>query len=115
MKALFALFILILAIPTTAHAGQILQCGAPVSVTINTDPNVQFCDIYTRQLKYRDSLISLQEQLQERAKNYVAPGIEARNNYREALAALHESYSEKEEEEAGAQTEEDLDLELSFK
>ncbi len=113
MKALFALFILIIAIPATAHAGQILQCGAPVSVTINTDPNVQFCDIYTRQLKYRDSLISLQEQLQERAKNYVAPGIEARKNYREALAALHESYGE--EEEAEAKTKEDLDLEVSFK
>ncbi len=96
--------------PLTAQAGQILHCGVPERATVNTDPDIGFCDIYTRQLEYRNSRLALRSQLDERAKNYAAPGIQARKNYRANLQALHDSYGNNEDSANSS-----IDIKDSFK
>jgi len=77
-----------------AEAAEILHCGAPSTYELETESNVDACDIYTRQLEYRDEAIKLREQIKKRSKHYAEPSIALRNQYRENLQALHDSISD---------------------
>lgn len=84
-------------IPSSANAQQsvVYQCGIPVAGDIDIEPNMNFCDIYARQLAYKDSADTLRDQLEARQKNFAAPRIESYNRYQKELDALHSSISSK--------------------
>ena len=80
-----------------AHAnaeGTVVQCGVPEDSVVNTDPTNEFCDIYQRQLIYKDSLNKLQEDLLTRQENFAKPRKQAYEQYRKDLEAMHNEYSE---------------------
>jgi hypothetical protein len=64
-----------------AAEGKVVECGMPVTGDIDTDPAVDFCDIYTRQLDFAADRKKFSEQLRERQKNFAAPSIEAGRTY----------------------------------
>lgn len=72
-----------------AADGQVVECGAPETGDIATDPGVDFCDIYSRQIEYAEERKKLSEQLRERQANFIAPRIEARKAYEERMDEIH--------------------------
>lgn len=96
MKLYFFLFIFALAacinLASTAQA-QVVHCGVPDEVRV---PNAEFefCDIFQRQLAYREKRLLLVEDIKERQKSFAAPSIEARKQYQKDLQALHNSIKE---------------------
>lgn len=76
--------------PFASQAGEIVGCGVPASVTIETDPGFTYCDIYQRQLAYRDEAIKLDRQMKARQINFAAPRIEALKRYQADMEVLNE-------------------------
>lgn len=70
---------------------KIVQCGAPVESHVPTDPGIAMCDIYTRQLAYREKRLALKAQLEERQRNFAAPSKLAHERYIQNLERLHEN------------------------
>lgn len=77
-----------------AEAGEIVQCGEATTYDLPTESPVNACDIYTRQLAYRDEAIKLRGQIHERSQNFAAPSRALKKQYDEDLNALHESITE---------------------
>lgn len=77
-----------------ANAADIMSCGQPSTYDLNTSSPVPACDIYTRQLQYRDEAIKLRNQIQARAVNYARPSAILHRQYKENLQALHDSVTE---------------------
>lgn len=81
--------------PTFAAEGEIVQCGEPLKGegigTVATDPGQDYCDIYTRQLAYREERLKYKADLEERRENYHAPRKEAYENHKANLEALNET------------------------
>jgi hypothetical protein len=71
-----------------ANAADIVQCGAPVPAELETDVNRDYCDIYARQLAYREETLKYHDKLEERRQNFIAPMNEARRNYEASRNAL---------------------------
>ena len=93
MIRLFTLsFIFILSFATNAQAqGSVVQCGDPGRDVrgVNTDPPQRYCDIYQRQLSYKEEADTLSAQLKERQENFARPRNEAYRIYQEDLEVLH--------------------------
>lgn len=77
-----------------AEASELVFCGAPLSSNVNVEPAYDHCDMYTRQLAFREESIALRQTLLQRAENYAAPRKQSRENYKRQLEALHDSISE---------------------
>lgn len=89
-------FLIIIALtfilPASAQAEQgVYQCGEPVEGDIETDPGFSFCDIYQRQLAFKDVRDRLSRQLRERQENFAEPRRQAYEAYQRDLKALHRS------------------------
>lgn len=87
LAAVILVFSLPLARATSAADGKVVECGKAVSGDIPTDPGIDFCDIFSRQLEYSESRRKFSAQLRERQKNFIAPRIEAARNYENNLHA----------------------------
>lgn len=72
-------------------ASGIVQCGEAISGSINTEPQSDFCDIYQRQLNYKDGADQLRAEIEERTANFAKPRQQARGQYEKDLQALHKS------------------------
>lgn len=66
-------------------------------------PEGGYCDIYARQLAYREEAKSFRESLEKRAVAYEAPRIEAVEAYRANREALYKEESKKYQEELARQ------------
>ncbi len=77
-----------------AHAGAVRSCGVPSSYDLNTHSPVGVCDIYTRQLMYRDEAIKLRQQILNRAVSFQKPRAALYAQYKENLQALHDNVNE---------------------
>jgi hypothetical protein len=81
--------------PAFAAEGKIVQCGEPLKGegigTVATDPGQDYCNIYDRQLAYREERLKYKADLEERRENYHAPRREAYENYKADLEALNET------------------------
>ncbi len=92
----FGIFILVmvsgLALAAPARAQDIRQCGAPVSGEIPVNA-VPLCDIYSRQIAFREERKKLHDQLQQRRRNFVTPQLAALKTYRESMKTLNERRS----------------------
>ncbi len=82
-----------LALTARAADGQVVSCGVPENADgiVRTDPGLDVCDFYSRQLAYREESIKLRRQLTERAENFAVPRRIAVENYKANLKALHDS------------------------
>lgn len=68
----------------------IVHCGEPVESSVKTEASIPVCDIYTRQLAYRENILAFRDQLRERQANFAAPSLEARRNYDKMIEELHD-------------------------
>ncbi|MCB1563941.1 MAG: hypothetical protein KDJ75_10235 [Alphaproteobacteria bacterium] len=97
ISALFIAAALLSGLPAPSHAaeGKIVQCGEPLKGegigTVETDPGQDYCNIYERQLAYREERLKYKADLEERRENYHAPRREAYKNYKADLEALNET------------------------
>ncbi len=75
-----------------ANASSDLEsCPAASNYDLSTDPETKLCDIYSRQLQYRENAVGFRDQLHERAQKFAAPRQAAYQAYRQELEAMHES------------------------
>lgn len=62
------------------------------SLSVSVSPGV--CDIYTRQLAYRDEAVAFRNAIQARAVGYAAPREAMKRRYKQQLEALHDRVTE---------------------
>lgn len=109
MKTVFIALLALVGIglwPCIAAAqNEIVHCSDPVVSTVTTDPGFKFCNIYDRQLAYKENRSDFYKQLKERQKNFAAPGLEAQNQYLKDVETMHEREVEEAAEIAEAEAE----------
>lgn len=81
-----------------AAENKVVHCGVPDGFDVTTNPGFEFCDIYSRQLAYREERLKLRKQLEQRQTNFVDPQLEAYKNYKKELEALHNRTTESPDE-----------------
>ncbi len=94
MKFSLSLLTVLLALTFSANAqaaNEVVHCGTPVDTHINTDPGFIYCNIYDRQIAYREKRLDLMRQLKERQANFAAPGLETYRKYKQDIEELHDS------------------------
>lgn len=77
-----------------ASAAEIYECGKATSFELNTETDVGFCDMYTRQFAYRDDAIEFRKDIMKRAINFAKPSKKASQQYKEDIEKLHDSIDE---------------------
>src|SRR5689334_19398635 len=94
-KSLFALFMVLLACaasPAVAAEAEITECGVPSQAQLNTDA-MAYCDIHGRRLAYSDEDKKFRDLIEQRRKNYAAPGIKAINQHKDDLKARYDAHT----------------------
>ena len=81
----FFVAVLLVSSPVFAAEGRVVQCGVPEKPILETDPALDFCDIYTRQIAYVEQQQDFRSLIEERRDNYVAPRNEAYEAYRKKM------------------------------
>lgn len=77
-----------------ANAAEPASCG-PALQSEAREASSPICDIYSRQLAYRENAIDLQEQLDARAEDFAAPRRQLLDAYRADLKAMHDGLTPK--------------------
>lgn len=74
-----------------AQAGEVYSCGIPDYDLVDVDdPQTHdVCDIYTRQIQYRDDYLAYKDSLLERQENFARARRAALANYQAQLDALY--------------------------
>ena len=96
--------ILFFAFPSLSQENQV--CGSPVPSDMPTIPSFPspqisgYCDIYQRQLDYRERAIELDEQMKKRQENYANARRSAYQQYLQDLEQVNESRSKTETEQS---------------
>ncbi len=80
-------FVLALTI-SGAHAQESTFCGIPDPAALNTEAEPH-CDIYQRQLAYREEALKMDSLMKQRQENFAAPRREALKRYQEDMDALN--------------------------
>lgn len=86
----YALGLLILA-ATPVQAKE--YCDKPIDLREFKIPVPEHCNVYDRQLAYREERLKFREMIEQRRKDFVAPQIEAERDYDKKLKALNASRS----------------------
>lgn len=68
-----------------------IQCGEATSGSIDTASSQEYCNIYQRQLEFKESADKLRDEIEQRSENFAAPRRAAREQYEADLEALHKS------------------------
>ncbi len=68
------------------------NCGVPKGFVLGTE-TVGHCDIYQRQLAYREESLEMKRIMEERQENFAEPRREAIKQYEADLEALNEKRS----------------------
>ena len=86
-----SLFIVILGVsPASAQESEF--CGVPDEAALDTEAGTH-CDIYQRQLAYREEAIKMDALMKERQENFAAPRREALKRYEADIEALNNERS----------------------
>jgi hypothetical protein len=88
--SIYALGLLMLAI-TPVQAKE--YCDKPINLREFKKPVPGYCNVYDRQLAYREERIKFREMIEERRKEYIKPQIAAEKDYEKKLEALNNSRS----------------------
>lgn len=94
---LFCLIVLLVTMVKMANAEEddaqnlVVQCGEPVTGSIETESKMEFCDIYQRQLNYKDGADQLRKDIITRSENFAKPRQAARAQYEKDLENLHKT------------------------
>ena len=86
--------VIALSVLATNAKAEVVSAGEPIFVRVESFPDYIYPDIYQRQLAYRDTFLALQDDLRARQKAFIAPSLEAQEQYKENLQAIHESLAE---------------------
>ena len=70
-------------------------CAAPLKTEIPAESNVSFCDVYSRQIAYRDNRLAYRAQIEERRKDFIRPSLQAKRKYDKDLQAMYKKELEK--------------------
>ncbi|MEM7650748.1 MAG: hypothetical protein AAF204_01540 [Pseudomonadota bacterium] len=93
MRLILSLAFIAITFPSAfAQAQESEFCGVPDPAAMDTEA-LGHCDIYQRQLAYREEALKLQELMKERQENFAAPRREAIKRYEEDMKALNEERS----------------------
>ena len=91
----FCLIVMMVTMIKMANAQEegsnLVQCGEAVTGSIETNPDFEFCDIYQRQLDYKESADQLREDIIKRSENFAKPRQAARAQYEKDLEELHKT------------------------
>lgn len=90
----FCLIVMLVTMIKMAKAdetGNVMQCGEAVTGSVETDPDFRYCDIYQRQLDYKESADQLREDINTRTENFAKPRKIARKQYEADLEQIHNS------------------------
>lgn len=90
---LLSVFLVILPLSVT-QAEEPVHCGSPDEIKLKTESEAKFCDIYQRQLEYRESWKQLRADLLERQESYAKPRRAAYQQYRKDLESIHGTLGE---------------------
>ena len=77
-----------------AEAADPVSCGTPIASKVGEESPYPVCDMYSRQIAYREESVHLRKQIQARAENYASTRRIATQNYKKQLQDLHDSISE---------------------
>lgn len=88
---LLPVFVFCLLIASPVKAGEVLACGVPDYETVQTsdDKFHGFCDIYQRQLDYRQERLAYIESLKQRQENFAKARKAAYEQYKKDLDKMH--------------------------
>lgn len=66
-------------------------CGKPADAKLNPNPDGVYCNIHSRRFDYTEEDVKFRKLMEERRKNYLAPGLQATQQYKNELKARHGS------------------------
>lgn len=75
-----------------SHAQESRFCGTPTPAALDTKAETH-CDIYQRQLAYREEALKMDALMKERQENFAAPRREALKRYEADMEALNATRS----------------------
>ncbi|MEZ5814567.1 MAG: hypothetical protein R3E13_07630 [Alphaproteobacteria bacterium] len=75
-----------------SHAQESKFCGTPAPAALDTKAEAH-CDIYQRQLAYREKALKMDTLMKERQENFAAPRREAIKRYEADMEALNATRS----------------------
>ena len=84
MRILLTALLFTLLFPLTAQAQSVKSCGSgAMDPKYNVAPHspLDYCNFYPRRFEYRAARDTLREQLEARAKNYIAPRTQVLSAY----------------------------------
>ena len=79
-------------LPIAANA-QIYGCSKPIQPYNTKQPVPGYCNVYDRQLAYREERLKFREKIEARRAEFIKPQIEAEADYAKKLEALNASRS----------------------
>ncbi len=74
--------------PLTANA-QKMSCSKPIDVYDTKQPVPGYCNVYDRQLAYREERLKFRQMIEDRRTEFIKPQLEAEKDYAQKLEALH--------------------------
>jgi len=88
-RAIVSFFLLLCGMcPVSVFAGEVVACGIPAPAALPTE-QLNYCDIYQRQLGYREVSLEQSELLKARQESFVSLQAQAYQKYQADLAALN--------------------------
>ena len=76
-----------LIIPMTANAQ--MSCSKPIGQDKMDKPVPGYCNVYDRQLAYREERLKFRQKIEDRRAEFIKPQLEAEADYAKKLQALH--------------------------
>lgn len=86
---IFTITLCFLSMPLVANAAQ--SCTQPIEMYSFKKPVPGYCNVYDRQLAYREERLKFRKILEERRVEFIQPQLDAQKAYQKKLEALHES------------------------
>lgn len=90
----FTVFMVLMAFAVTNSASaeiSVQACGKPAEAKLNPNPDGVYCNIHNRRFDYTEENVKFRKLMEERRKNYLAPGLQATQQYKNELKARHGS------------------------
>lgn len=74
--------------PIAAQA-EMSSCSKPIEAYDTKQPVPGYCNVYDRQLAYREERLKFREMIEARRAEFIKPQLEAEADYAQKLQALH--------------------------
>lgn len=91
---IFSVSLVLMAFATINSASaeiSVQACGKPAEAKLNPNPDGSYCNIHSRRFDYTEEDMEFRKVMEERRKNYLAPSLQATQQYKNELKARHGS------------------------